>query len=756
MSSPNPNLNPRKRPAPGSIPMPQPMPQSYNPPDPLLRWNGNNVGNLVDNGSNNVNPYGVIPSPTQAQYPQNVPAQSTALARRDVNNALVARTRSFSPQQNGLWPNYTDDTMNLNAANGGTVIDEHDNIELLEERAQRAKREAQAKRKQIPPFVQKLNSFLEESKNTDLIRWSEKGDSFIVLDEDEFAKTLIPELFKHNNYASFVRQLNMYGFHKKVGLSDNSMKASERKNKSPSEYYNPYFRRGHPNLLWLINKPKSGNSKKSKKRGEEVEGDSDEDGVAADDSLGQGFPQHTTTTRALSAPESGPLQKKELALVRDQMATLQQQQKTISAAIAQLRQEHNELYRQALAFQTQHDRHENSINAILNFLANVFRKSLEEQGGVQNVNDLLASILPNAQIPQAQQSGTVVDLGDWSHQQGLQSTAQVGTPKRTPRLLPGIPQNPVRKSPSTTPAPTAYVNHTQTRMGSVTELVDTPTDESTPAFLKHELEANPQEGMMKLIQSANTKSRNPATPFTDVAAHTSPTMTNDQRDRMLSIMSNGTNGTSPQSAGFSASTPAAQAMSPATAVSMPTNGNISATGASSSLSPILSSTLPTTLPSTIHRISQTQEDLEKLQRLQEEQNQKIENLSSLLGPLSPSGRIPGLEDSGYFPNDSDVDLTQFLDSSAYTDGNTAEFDFNTSSTGFDGTTANYDWGTNDPVDFAASGSAGGAFPGLDGDRTVETHTTPSQRSPSTAGTEDVPQEDLVDSPGRSAKRQRMA
>jgi heat shock transcription factor len=87
-----------------------------------------------------------------------------------------------------------------------------------------------------------------------------------VLDEDEFAKTLIPELFKHNNYASFVRQLNMYGFHKRVGLSDNSMKASERKNKSPSEYYNPYFKRGHPNLLWLINKPKGGGTKSKKAR----------------------------------------------------------------------------------------------------------------------------------------------------------------------------------------------------------------------------------------------------------------------------------------------------------------------------------------------------------------------------------------------------------------------------------------------------------------------------------------------------------
>ena len=137
----------------------------------------------------------------------------------------------------------------------------------LDQQAETAKAEAQSKRKQIPPFIQKLSryvkatnfvndancfSFLDESRNTDLIRWSDDGNSFIVLDEDEFAKTLIPELFKHNNYASFVRQLNMYGFHKKVGLSDNSMRSSERKNKTPSEYSNPYFKRGRPNLLWLI------------------------------------------------------------------------------------------------------------------------------------------------------------------------------------------------------------------------------------------------------------------------------------------------------------------------------------------------------------------------------------------------------------------------------------------------------------------------------------------------------------------------
>ena len=67
----------------------------------------------------------------------------------------------------------------------------------------------------------------------------------------------------------------MYGFHKKVGLSDNSMKASENKRKTPSEYYNKYFRRGRPELLWLIQKPK--NQPPAKRKRDDKSADSDED-----------------------------------------------------------------------------------------------------------------------------------------------------------------------------------------------------------------------------------------------------------------------------------------------------------------------------------------------------------------------------------------------------------------------------------------------------------------------------------------------
>lgn len=593
-----------------------------------------------------------------------------------------------------------------------------------------------------------LDSFLEDGKNTDLIRWSDKGDSFIVLDEDEFAKTLIPELFKHNNYASFVRQLNMYGFHKKVGLSDNSMKASERKNKSPSEYYNPFFRRGHPNLLWLINKPKSGNTKKGgKKRGDDGEGDSDDDITPVDDTVAQAFSQPTAPNRALPAPEAGPLQKKELALVRDQMTTLQQRQKQISDAITRLRQEHNQLFQQAMMFQNMHSRHENSINAILNFLANVFRKSLEEQGGTQNVNDLLASIIPNVQMPSTAQ-GSVVDLDDWVQQHMPPNSTKVGTPKRAQRLLPPIPNNqPPSHSPA--PQPPSYPSfpNQELQTGHVTELYDTPTESvSTPSYLKQELGSNPQEGMLKLIQDANSNAgKTGKTPIdlSNVAANTTANMTNDQRNRMLSIMSGAQNSAVP--------TPTPSASSPsetAPVVSDAGTFGIPGTATRPNLNPSasLSSALPPGMPESIQRMSQTEEELEQLQRLQKEQTQKLEDLSTLLGPLSPSGRIPGLEESpDYFGED--LDISQYLDPNAYTADGTGN-DFNFDTTAFNDNT-NLDWHP-EITDFA-----GGIVPhDMEPGRAADTR-TPSHKSPSPSGTEEIMREDLGDSPSRATKRQRM-
>ncbi|KAK8107480.1 Heat shock factor protein [Apiospora kogelbergensis] len=743
------STNPRKRPAPGSAAasqMPQHQQQTYYPPtstpDPMNGWNGSNVNSFMENSSNSLNPYGILSPPTQTQFnPSGTPGTtpSTALARRGNNNQLVVTNHSFNTQQNDVWGPYGDESL-VPQQNSSSTAEEHDNIEVLEERAQRAKRESQAKRKQIPPFVQKLNSFLEDGKNTELIRWSEKGDSFVVLDEDEFAKTLIPELFKHNNYASFVRQLNMYGFHKKVGLSDNSMKASERKNKSPSEYYNPYFRRGHPNLLWLINKPKSGNAKKkSSKRPDEGDGDSDEDGVVLDESVNQTFTPQAPSTRALPAPESGPLQKKDLALIRDNMQNLQQQQQAIAMQITRLQAQHRQLAGQAKLFQDMHNRHENSINAILTFLANVFRKPLEEQGVVNNVNDLFAGIIPNLNMPLGQQQqGSVVDLSEWEQQQQqpAQPTTMSTPAKRAPRLLPSYPQQgiPLKRSPSASATPPPYTSSQQPPMGTVTELFDQPADAAnTPTYLGQNFQSNPQEGMMRIMQDVNTNAGkgNSSVDLPNLGANASNSMTDDQRSRMLSLISGAqsNSGSSPAATFGSHHQGSASPSVPAS------------TG--TAISPILRSAAAFPPPN-VQEMSRTEEEIIQLKKLQEEQSQHIDHLNSMLGPYSPSGKIPGLEDpnnSSYFPDDFDL----FLDSSAYhADGPTNDFDFGT--------------GANDPVPFDPLNEplpthdfgVGGLN---DGSRIMETN-TPSHKSPSPNGTEEIPRDDLVDSPDRAHKRQR--
>ncbi|CAI5760076.1 unnamed protein product [Candida verbasci] len=63
-------------------------------------------------------------------------------------------------------------------------------------------------------FVKKLFLMLLEDSYKDIVRWTKTGDSFVVINTNEFTKDILPRHFKHSNFASFVRQLNKYDFHK--------------------------------------------------------------------------------------------------------------------------------------------------------------------------------------------------------------------------------------------------------------------------------------------------------------------------------------------------------------------------------------------------------------------------------------------------------------------------------------------------------------------------------------------------------------
>ena len=70
-------------------------------------------------------------------------------------------------------------------------------------------------------FLLLLYDILNDSFCKEFIHWNSEGSGIIIDNINNFCKNILPKYFNHNNYSSFIRQLNIYGFHKMKGKIKN-------------------------------------------------------------------------------------------------------------------------------------------------------------------------------------------------------------------------------------------------------------------------------------------------------------------------------------------------------------------------------------------------------------------------------------------------------------------------------------------------------------------------------------------------------
>lgn len=252
-----------------------------------------------------------------AQYGGGIP-NSISTYEMNTSNAIAGPVYTEMPplSSNALPPN-------LNAASN--IANDLLKKPVKKIAASKHKRNISSGPHKRPAFVLKLWTMVNDPKNRDYVTWSEDGESFKVLSTQNLEKYVLPKYFKRSNYSSFVRQLNMYGWHKVQDVSTGTLADNEVRT-----FKSPYFKRGREDLLDQIVRSKGSKG-------------SDDEGGEPD-----------------------------LGKILDALDLLKTSQMEIASDLNRIKQENEMLWKECYESRERHKSHAQSFERILRFMASIY------------------------------------------------------------------------------------------------------------------------------------------------------------------------------------------------------------------------------------------------------------------------------------------------------------------------------------------------------------------------------------------------
>jgi hypothetical protein len=239
-------------------------------------------------------------------------------------------------------------------------------------------------------FVNKLYMMVNDPSTDKWIHWNSTGKCFIVARPEEFAREILPRFFKHNNFSSFVRQLNMYDFHKVSHMHQGTLHSqrqgigighgawSEDENLTFWEFTHEYFYKNSPNLHMIKRKPSNhvgGTDQRMQ-------------------STGTGRPNllslHGNTSMISESDnvydaDIGADSSKTLdaQYILNEMTMIRRYQQTILQQLKTLESEHAILWTEAMETKERYHQQQQVIDKILRFLARIFSSEKLKDGLVE-------------------------------------------------------------------------------------------------------------------------------------------------------------------------------------------------------------------------------------------------------------------------------------------------------------------------------------------------------------------------------------